>query len=106
MRQPVKFAELHAPLFHAGKNHGLKLHAKPGLKLWYDRTEKELMVEWENRTSYLPSTSVHSYELMDDSVIPVEEPKLRVPPTKKIKAQVSGPHDHVFRGEGHGRTKD
>lgn len=104
MRIPVKFAELHATLFHGGKNHGLKLFSKDGLSLEYDTEEKQLLVTYKGDTTFLPSTSVHNYTPMPEGLeaeLAVVAPDPFVPKAK-IKAQVSGPHDHVFQGEGAG----
>lgn len=102
----VRFAELHAPLFHGGKNHGLKLTSKDGLSLEYDKKEKELLVTYKNVVAHIPSTSVHSYEKASAK----EEELVFVPPKPviqgKVKAQVSGPHDHVFQGEGKGIVRN
>lgn len=126
----LKFAEVHSPLFHGGKNHGVKLLPKDGLEIEYDREEKELTVWYKGEPTYLPSTSVHNYTPLERPV-PMElkdvfkEPtklqmtehgnkldpgvtnKSHAQDTRKIKsAQVSGPHDHVFQGEGSGRKRD
>ncbi len=106
-----KFVELHSPLFHLGKNHGLKLLAGADLSLDYDPKEKELEVKYKGESTFLPSTSVHNYT-------PITEADVRAPvapivnvshdqDTRKIKsAQVSGPHDHVFQGEGAGKKRN
>jgi hypothetical protein len=106
-----KFVELHSVLFHCGKNHGLKLLANADLSLDYDQKEKELKVTYKGEPTFLPSTSVHNYT-------PFTEADVRAPvapivnvshdqDVRKIKsAQVSGPHDHVFQGEGAGKRRD
>ncbi len=97
----VSFAELHNPLFLAGKNHGQKLFAKSGMELNYSREDKELAVTYNGKTAYLPSTSVHSYEVSGPG------PKDEKPPIVhgKIRAQVSTPQDHVFAADG-GKTRN
>jgi hypothetical protein len=104
----VEFAELHAPLFHGGKNHGAKLFNKDGLELDYDKGERELKVVYKGQPTYLPSTSVHNYtpaiEKAQAAIVPAVH---HDQDTRKIKsAQVSGPHDHVFQGEGSGKKRD
>jgi hypothetical protein len=58
----IKYAHLHAPLFHAGINCGDKLDPtkRAGLTLVYDRDEKELHVTLGKITTILPHTSVFS----------------------------------------------
>lgn len=108
----VKFAELHAPLFLNGKNHGLKLFSKNGIILEYDKEEKELLVNYRGSIAHLPSTSVHSYEPDSMTLSEAAMTELSqssgpsIAPTKKVKAQVSGPHDHVFAGQGAGKARD
>lgn len=126
----IKFAELHAPLFHGGKNHGMKLKAGGDLEMDYDRAEKELTVTYKGESTYVPSTSVQNYTplVQEDLGLTLEkavgasnlsplqlaehanklDPNISHPKdVRKIKsAQVSGPHDHVFQGEGAGRKRD
>ncbi len=60
MKIDLKFAELHNALFLAGKNFGLKLDPTKltGLKLEYDRAEKELLVYWADEVGIIPSSNV------------------------------------------------
>lgn len=107
MKVSVRFAEIHSPLFHAGKNHGQKfIDGKAGVSLSYDQEAKELLVEYEGRTAHIPSTSVLCYEEANTLVSAVAEAPTKglsaALPKGKVKAQVSGPHDHVFKGPGHG----
>jgi hypothetical protein len=95
----VAYAMLHHPLFLGGKNHGEKLFNKSGMEISYDRVEKELIVTYNGKTQYIPSTNVAAYEPWTD---PKEEKRpaaLRGP----IKAQVTTPQDHVF-SSGPGKT--
>ncbi len=103
----LRFAELHAPLFHAGKNFGLKLEPSKvtGLEMNYDYEKNRLLVTYMGRTAILPSTSVHSFE-EGEADAPTKPATVEAIPHKKIKAQVSGPTDHVFQGEGAGLKRD
>ena len=97
----LEFVELHGPLFLAGKNHGLKLFNKAGVTLLYDRQEKELHVQFNEKTAIIPSTNIvamHPY---------VGETVKAAPPVVKgvVKAQRSTPHDHVF-SDGPGKTNN
>lgn len=53
---PIKFAELHTMIFVGGRSLGPKLAPamKSGLKLVYDRTEKELLVTIDGETAIVP----------------------------------------------------
>jgi hypothetical protein len=104
MKLDIKFAELHNPLFHAGKNFGTKLDPGKlaGLKLVYDRAEKELLVSWEGRHAILPSTSVSSMEegLPEKKAVHHTHPIV----AGIASAQVETPFGHVHAGVGHGKT--
>lgn len=108
MKINVQFAELHTPLFLGGKNFGMKLDTSKlaGLKMTYDRAEKELIVEWNKKTAYLPSANVASYEEVSAKE---EKPVVthQSHPMKKgiASAQVQTPMGHVFQGEGSGQTR-
>ncbi len=126
----VEFAELHSPLFHGGKNHGLKLKAGGDLELDYDRAERELRITYKGQHTYAPSTSIQNYTPLEQSApgltleqslagsnlspLQKSEHGNKLNPgtshamdSRKIKsAQVSGPHDHAFQGEGAGRKRD
>ncbi len=100
----LKFAELHNPLFLAGKNFGLKLdpaHAA-GLTLNYDREEKELLVEWRGEIGIIPSSNI-ACMVVGQSVKRVEQVHHAMTATPQ-SAQVESPMSHVFAGSGHGKT--
>ena len=65
MKLPVKFAELHSPLFLAGTNLQLKLDPtrRGGIVMVYDRAEKELLVTYNNETAVVPVSNVASMVL-------------------------------------------
>ncbi len=103
MAVELKFAELHNALFLGGKNFGLKLdpHKLSGLKLFYDRVEKELLVHWGDDIGIIPSSNVASMIAGVPSVRPMAEHPIVV---GQRSAQVDSPQSHVFAGEGHGKT--
>lgn len=99
----LKFAELHNALFLAGKNFGLKLDPSKlaGLKLVYDRAEKELLVHWGEEVGIVPSSNIAS---MVAGIAIAKAPSVHPIAAGKIVAQVSSPMDHVFAGPGAGKT--
>lgn len=60
MKLKLTFCELHTPLFMAGKNFGTKLDPTklPGLTLTYDRSEKEVIVEYNRQVGIVPTSNV------------------------------------------------
>lgn len=114
----LEFAELHAPLFFLGKNFGLKLDEKrfAGIKMTYDTDHQWLVVGWQDRVTYVPSTNVANMTPAVAKKVkavkeekPVEHPDIvpavltSQPPQVKVTAQVEGPQSHVFAGPGHGK---
>lgn len=100
----LKFAELHNPLFLAGKNHGMKLDPGrfAGMKLLYNRAEKELIVEWEGERGIIPSSNI---SCMVEGEVVKKEPQHTHPIIAGISsAQVSTPYGHVHEGPGAGKT--
>lgn len=116
MKIDLTFAHLHSPLFFAGKNWGEKLDikntAKGSIQLSYDRTEKELLIKSGGSVAIIPTSNVVSMTplLEITQCGNVENPKCPQPvtlaPRGKIKAQVSGPNDHVHAGPGAGKIND
>lgn len=104
MRTPIKWAELHSPLFLAGSNLGLKLDPKGrvGLSMEYDEEKRHLYVTYNNKTARVPEPSILSMNEGSNDAVP-EKPKPVV--VSKVVAQVSSPQDHVFAGPGAGKTK-
>ncbi len=108
MQIDLEFAELHSPLFLGGKNHQMKLTAgeRSGLRLVYDRTEKELLVffEAQKAEAIVPSSNVSS---MTPKRVDKVEPEVKPAPVSVASvartAQVSTPQSHVFAGEGKGK---
>lgn len=102
----VGFAVLHNALFLGGTNLGQKLdtHHRPDLKMVYDRAEKELIVTFRGKTSYVPSTNVASYQPgpADDRKI-LQSATLSTLGSSR-NAQVESPMSHVHAGYGHGKT--
>jgi hypothetical protein len=102
MKYPIKFAELHSPLFLGGTNLQLKLDParRTGIQMVYDQIEKELLVTWNNETAIVPTSNVASMVVGEAKVR-----SLPTPPPKKIEAQVETPQSHVFGGEGKGKSR-
>lgn len=118
MKIELSFAELHAPLFLAGKNFGMKLDHKKhaGIKLLYNDDSKFLEVGWTNSAgdhdAWVPLSNVAS--MTPDK----RQPQVSAKPSAIeqaakagqmaakaiISAQVSTPQSHVHAGPGHGDT--
>lgn len=108
----LEFAELHAPLFLGGKNHGMKLFSErpgdPDLNVIYNEELRVplLQIKHNGKTGELPISNVVSWtrSTQQEAAIIKEEPP-QVATTgkfqKTISAQVSSPTMHVF-GEGPG----
>lgn len=111
----LRFAEIHAPLFLMGEK-GTNLTTKldpakrKGLKLVYDRGEKELLVSFEGMSAIIPSTNIVSMMEVQSSSKKLDAKTLKAlrkentPTGQPIVAQVSGPQSHVHAGPGHGQT--
>lgn len=106
MRINLTFAELHTPLFHGGRNFGLKLDNNKfsGITLIYDRTEKELWITHNNKTAIIPTSNVVS---MTPEEQPIQEAVAKAIPISmpaaapgkfqaNLSAQVHTPTSHVF----------
>ena len=86
----IKFAELHSPLFFGSRNFSTKLDVVryAGLRLDYDRKEKELIAVYNNQMAIIPSSNVASM-VIDDGVVDAARPINPIP--IKVKAQASTP---------------
>lgn len=116
MKIDLEFAELHNPLFLAGTNLQMKLDPakRSGLKLVYDRAEKELLVYFKTTKgeymAIVPSANVSSMTPVTTQAEPTGGSSREVPFAQpasllgKRTAQVSTPQSHVHAGEGHGET--
>ncbi len=100
----LKFVELHNPLFLGGKNFGLKLDISKlaGLRMEYDRAEKELLVYWNDEVGIVPSSNVAC--MTADNGVAKPEQFVHPIVAGRQTAQVESPMSHVFAGEGHGKT--
>lgn len=100
----IKFAHLHNPLFFAGRTWGdkLNLSAVAGLRMQYDRTEKELIVGFDNQECIVPVTNIQS---MQEGIPDKRPQQIHHPMVQGIaSAQVETPYGHVHAGPGHGKT--
>lgn len=104
MKIDLNYAELHNPLFLAGKNHGLKLDANKihGLELQYDRIEKELLVSWAGKIGIIPSSNIACMIEGLPEVTPVKHIHPIVAGAQS--AQVESPFSHVHAGPGQGKN--
>lgn len=103
----LSFTELHAPLFHAGKNFTGKIFADAETKLEVITKEfdglKILFVELthKGKSTLLPMTSINHI------TAEIAPRPVNVHHTQDIAkfqgAQVGTPMDHVFAGQGKGR---
>ena len=108
MRQSVLFLHMPDDVFHAGKNFGKKLSPKAvqGLQIFYDKSEHEFEIVYNKRSQFVDRTGCR-WELESGAV--TEEVRNEHKPEilqGRKSAQVSGPHDHVFAGEGAGKVRD
>jgi hypothetical protein len=103
----LKFAELHNPLFLGGKNHQLKLDPakEAGLKLEYDRAEKELIVTYSDgkttTVGIIPSSNV---ACMVPGKVEGKAHSFHPIVAGMQSAQVDSPMAHVHAGPGKGQT--
>lgn len=106
MKTEIQWAELHSPIFLNGTNLQQKLDPtkRVGLSMMYDEEKRHLYVSYQGKTARVPEPSILS---MVEGTVPVRAvtTPTPIPSGKPIKAQVSGPTDHVFAGPGAGKTK-
>lgn len=104
----LKFAEVHSPLFIAGRNLGLKLDPMfgktVGCHLEYHREFGEVHIAIDGEKGIIPVTNVIC-------MVP-GTPKARIAPVHHAMvanisqtAQVETPFGHVHAGPGKGKTK-
>ena len=116
----LTFVHLHNPLFLAGTNFGEKLDPSSskgkGLKLTYDRAEKELVVEYKNQVALIPTSNIATMTVTNPADIGITlpgkpEPKraTHTPHPSKANisktAQVADPVRDIVQGEV-GRTRN
>lgn len=112
MKLEIGFVHLHSPLFFARKNWKEKVDVRTDkgpqgevMEMEYCRTDKELKVTCGAHESFIPSSNIVSYSpLKTVEKVPAVKPTSGKSANLKINAQVSGPHDHVFAGQGAGQT--
>lgn len=115
MKIPLSFAELHTPLFLAGKNFGVKLDHKkhPGITLDYDTDRDWLTVGWKHQGDHEAWVPLPNVVSMTPSGAPAKTPTEQlakaIAPSPdmargKLSAQVETPQSHVHAGPGAGVT--
>lgn len=99
MRIDLEFVELHAPLFIAGINFGLKLYADPRknkapIVIYYDTEgtgkwtkEEHVVVEYQEKVTIIPTFASMTVKSAP-KLVKVPEP---LKPQPAIKAQIGGP---------------
>jgi hypothetical protein len=102
MKIPMRFVELHSPLFLNGCNLQTKLDTirKTDLQLVYDDEKHQLIVVYKGKGCFIPEAACASLEPIDQSHLGLDvdfkAPKLvkaQAPATgKPIRAQVSAPN--------------
>lgn len=112
-RTPIRFAELHAPLFSRtegqhgqGVNLGMKLdpHHRVGLKLEFDEDNHSLYVTFSGVTSRVPETNVVTMIEGEVKTAKLAAAEVQKTGANPATAQVETPQSHVFAGEGKGKT--
>lgn len=115
----LTFVHLHSPLFFAKRNWGEKLtpnSSKGKLQMRYDREQKEVLLKCDGHQTIIPTSNVVSMDpapagiedFAEAMTAPAVNPMVNPPkgkPGPKPKAQVSGPHDHVF-AQAPGKVRD
>lgn len=106
MKTKIEWAELHAPLFLAGTNLGLKLDPKKrsGLTLEYDEEKRHLYAGFNEKSARIPESSVLSMVEAGPVAVVPKHPFPTPPQAKPFEAQVETPLSHVHAGPGKGQT--
>ncbi len=102
----VGFCELHDGIFVGGKNLTAKLDTQrtAGLKMLYDKKEKELLVTWNGVESHVVSTNIKHYipgPAADRKILQTASPQIS---NIASTAQVETPFGHVHAGPGAGKS--
>ncbi len=112
-RTPIRFAELHAPLFSRtegqhgqGINLGMKLdpHNRQGLELAFDEQTRHLYVTLGGVTSRVPETNIVAMIEASAAAPKLAAAEIQKTAVNPMTAQVETPQSHVFAGEGKGKT--
>lgn len=114
----LKSVTLHNPFFLAGKNFGNKLetgNSAIAIELIHTDEHEDgfeaVFVRYQGKTKRIPVSNVADMEAMNTDDWGIEFPtatekaKTHAAQAPRGPAQVSSPMDHVFNGEGAGKTK-
>lgn len=113
MIHSVKYLVLHESVLVAGMTLGPRLDpkVKSGIKIEWDDDRQVIIISHGKEQHFSPLSNVKMLTVGEPEVVKVdplaaqkavvEDLNVR----KKITAQVSTPHGHVFDGPGAGRTK-
>ncbi len=115
--KPLSFAHFHSPIFFARRTIGDKIiDSDPkcrGVKAYRlsQGQDDGILLELNNETTLIPISNVISYTYLTEEKKAVPRPmqeqqKAKPGPKPKLSAQVQSPHDHVFQGQGAGKTSN
>lgn len=107
LKLPVRYLEVYSDIFFVGKNFNKKLDKErfPELDIFYDQENDWFELHYKGRIGYTKQNSAF-WEFETGAPVTQIVNTHKPMDTNKIKgAQVSGPTDHVFQGEGAGMTK-
>lgn len=106
MRTPIKWTELHNPLFLGGCNLGIRLDPKVrhGLVMEWDEDKRSLYITYNKDITRVTETGI--FHMKEGHIDSKEEGVVFPPLGKPVTAQVSTPQSHVFEGVGAGKVGD
>lgn len=107
MKEPIKRLLMGDTTFLGGKNFGKTIDADKA-NIVEDIEQNMYFITHNDEVLEAPRGLVYAIRGVKKKDIKVvaPEPHTITQPTRKIKAQVGGPTDHVFQGEGHGISRN
>lgn len=100
----ISYAELHMPLFLAGKNFGSKIGDKLDhrtLEMKFDEAKKRMVVTYMGKTAQIPESAI-AYWIEGGKETQALHSSEQ--PNRRIVAQVETPQSHVHAGRGYGKA--
>lgn len=113
--KPLSFAHFHSPIFFARRTIGDKIiDSDPkcrGVKAYrlVSGDDDGVFLELNNETTLIPISNVISYTYLAEEKKAAPQPQkeqAKPGPKPKLGAQVQSPNDHVFAGQGAGKTSN
>lgn len=113
--KPLSFAHFHSQIFFARRTIGDKIvDGDPkckGVKAYRvcGGDDDGVLLELNNQTTFIPMSNVISYTYLAEEKKPAPQPQKEAAkpgPKPKLGAQVQSPNDHVFAGQGAGKTSN